>query len=57
LKGCCPNDAALVGNKVGNAITNNPSMLYSFMGDNVIGGHSMVRVGFLSPKCNNDHNF
>lgn len=35
---CCFNDALPFGNRVGNTIVNNPSMLYSFMGDIVMGG-------------------
>lgn len=50
------NDVASIENKVVKVIINNPSMLYSFIGDDEISGHSMARVGHPFPNYNIDHN-
>jgi hypothetical protein len=40
-----------MGNNVGKAIVNNPSVLYSLIGDNPIGGHSIEFVVWEYGEC------
>ena len=51
---CCLNVAFPCGNKNGNIITNNPSVVYSLMGDVEMFGHCMLGLGHPSPNCSKD---
>lgn len=39
---------------MGNSIANNPSVVYSLVGNGEMGGHAMIGVGHPAPSCNKE---
>ena len=52
MRGCL-SIAALVGNKVGKFMERRPSMLYSLIGEILIGGQSIEGASGIFGMCNN----